>query len=243
MKPSFTPCFFSNTLLVLVAQAPSPAVMSTSLKVVSMAAVFWASFRRRAMVWRRRVMRTRSSRAGIVRRRGRARVNGGGRRSRRRRRRGGLLEAARHIALGHAAVLAGARRWPMYRRFFSAAILRTERGERLGRAPGYSGPLRRLVGAVRAAAAAWARRRGVGAAIPAEAAARRRAAGRSGGVFPPHRPMRPSKRTRGNGRTIRGDDGFASTPAAGAIDFQGSPCRCSSSTTRPRRPSPASPTF
>ena len=37
--------------------------MSTSLKVVSMAAVFCASLRRRAMVWRSRVMRTRSSRA------------------------------------------------------------------------------------------------------------------------------------------------------------------------------------
>ncbi len=39
------------------------ALMSTSLKVVSMAAVFCASFRRRAMVWRSRVMCTRSSRA------------------------------------------------------------------------------------------------------------------------------------------------------------------------------------
>src|SRR5262245_1368853 len=39
------------------------ALMSTSLKVVSMAAVVCASFSRRAMVWRRRVMRTRSSRA------------------------------------------------------------------------------------------------------------------------------------------------------------------------------------
>src|SRR5579859_211364 len=37
--------------------------MSTSLKVVSMAAVFWASLRRRAIVARSRVMRTRSSRA------------------------------------------------------------------------------------------------------------------------------------------------------------------------------------
>src|SRR5215213_5510822 len=36
--------------------------MSTSLKVVSMAAVFCASFRRRAMVWRSRVIFTRSSR-------------------------------------------------------------------------------------------------------------------------------------------------------------------------------------
>ena len=37
--------------------------MSTSLKVVSMAAVFCASFSRRAMVWRSRVIFTRSSRA------------------------------------------------------------------------------------------------------------------------------------------------------------------------------------
>src|ERR1700742_2569067 len=38
-------------------------VMSTSLKVVSIAAVFCTSFRRRAMVWRSRVIFTRSSRA------------------------------------------------------------------------------------------------------------------------------------------------------------------------------------
>ena len=37
--------------------------MSTSLKVVSIAAVFCASFSRRAMVWRSRVIFTRSSRA------------------------------------------------------------------------------------------------------------------------------------------------------------------------------------
>src|SRR5208283_2689348 len=45
------------------------SVMSTSLKVVSMAAVFWASLRRRAIVWRSFVIRTRSSRApssGVV---------------------------------------------------------------------------------------------------------------------------------------------------------------------------------
>ncbi len=36
--------------------------MSTSLKVVSIAAVFCTSFSRRAMVWRSRVIRTRSSR-------------------------------------------------------------------------------------------------------------------------------------------------------------------------------------
>jgi hypothetical protein len=39
------------------------ALMSTSLNVVSMAAVFCASLRRVAMVWRSRVMRTRSSRS------------------------------------------------------------------------------------------------------------------------------------------------------------------------------------
>ena len=39
------------------------SVRSTSLKVVSMAAVFCASLSRRAMVWRRRVIFTRFSRA------------------------------------------------------------------------------------------------------------------------------------------------------------------------------------
>ncbi len=62
MKPSFTPCFFSNTSRYWARNAIT-AVMSTSLKVVSMAAVFCASLRRRAMVWRSRVIRTRSSRA------------------------------------------------------------------------------------------------------------------------------------------------------------------------------------
>ncbi len=61
MKPSFVPCFFSNrSLYSLRIAMTSP--MSTSLKVVSMAAVVCASFRRRAMVWRRRVIFTRSSR-------------------------------------------------------------------------------------------------------------------------------------------------------------------------------------
>ena len=50
-------------------------VMSTSLKVVSMAAVFCACFRRSAMRLRRRVMRTRSSRAPVW--RGRPRAAGG----------------------------------------------------------------------------------------------------------------------------------------------------------------------
>src|SRR6202008_36256 len=62
MKPSFTPCFFSNPSLYC-ARSAITWVMSTSLKVVSIAAVFCTSFSRRAMVWRRRVILTRSSRA------------------------------------------------------------------------------------------------------------------------------------------------------------------------------------
>src|SRR5687767_8078299 len=61
MKPSFTPWRFSNTSLYWARRAMT-LVMSTSLKVVSWAAVFCDSFRRRAMVWRRRVILTRSSR-------------------------------------------------------------------------------------------------------------------------------------------------------------------------------------
>src|SRR5918994_1436803 len=53
MKPSFEPCFFSNTSLYCVRIAMM-WVMSTSLKVVSIAAVFCTSFSRRAMVWRSR---------------------------------------------------------------------------------------------------------------------------------------------------------------------------------------------
>src|SRR6185437_15705628 len=62
MKPSLMPCFFSNRSRYWVRSAIT-CVMSTSLKVVSMAAVFCASLSRRAMVWRSRVMCTRSSRA------------------------------------------------------------------------------------------------------------------------------------------------------------------------------------
>ena len=66
MKPSFTPCFFSKLSLYRFLSAMM-LLMSTSLKVVSMAAAFWASFSRRAMVWRRRVIRTRSSRSPAAR--------------------------------------------------------------------------------------------------------------------------------------------------------------------------------
>src|ERR1700689_2328667 len=62
MKPSFTPCFFSNKSLYWLRSAMTWP-MSTSLKVVSIAAVFCASLSRRAMVCRSRVIFTRSSRA------------------------------------------------------------------------------------------------------------------------------------------------------------------------------------
>src|SRR5882757_6906966 len=62
MKPSLLPCFFSNTSLYC-ARIAMMWLMSTSLKVVSMAAVFCTSLSRRAMVWRSRVIFTRSSRA------------------------------------------------------------------------------------------------------------------------------------------------------------------------------------
>ena len=71
MKPSFTPWRFSNSSLYSF-RSFMTALMSTSLNVVSMAAVFCASLRRRAMVWRSRVMRTRSSRAASFGDRGRA---------------------------------------------------------------------------------------------------------------------------------------------------------------------------
>ena len=62
MKPSRAPCFFSKSSFSRSRSAIT-LVMSTSLKVVSMAAVFCASLRRLAMVRRSRVMRTRSSRS------------------------------------------------------------------------------------------------------------------------------------------------------------------------------------
>jgi hypothetical protein len=65
--------------------------MSTSLKVVSIAAVFCASFSRRAMVWRSRVLQD-GRRSGHRRRLGRRALDGG-----------------EHVALGHASVLARSR--------------------------------------------------------------------------------------------------------------------------------------
>ena len=79
------------------------AVMSTSLKVVSMAAVFCASLRRLAMVRRSRVMRTRSSRSA----RGRGPAGAAGFAAGALARAGDRRQRRQHVGLGGAAVLAG----------------------------------------------------------------------------------------------------------------------------------------
>src|SRR5205085_434630 len=80
MKPSLAPCFFSNTSLYCERSAMT-LVMSTSLKVVSIAAVFCTSLRRRAMVWGSR-----------------GRFCGGRRRRLRSRRRGAVIDHAEQRA-------------------------------------------------------------------------------------------------------------------------------------------------
>ena len=77
MKPSFTPCFFSNSSLYWL-RICITAPMSTSLNVVSIAAVFCASFSRRAMVWRSLVILHPLFAGRVVGRRGRARLDGRG---------------------------------------------------------------------------------------------------------------------------------------------------------------------
>ena len=103
MKPSLTPCFFSNTSLYWLRRFIT-ADMSTSLKVVSIAAVAWASLSRRAMVWRSLVIFTRSSREASSGARWRANLHG------RRPAPAAALAAGgdrgQHVALGDAAILA-----------------------------------------------------------------------------------------------------------------------------------------
>mmetsp|Transcript_84776 Transcript_84776/g.182832 ORF Transcript_84776/g.182832 Transcript_84776/m.182832 type:complete len:327 (-) Transcript_84776:144-1124(-) len=60
MNPSFTPCFFSNSSLCIL-RISMRGPMSTSWKVVNMAAVFWASFSLCAMRCLMRVIFTRVS--------------------------------------------------------------------------------------------------------------------------------------------------------------------------------------
>ena len=64
MKPRRTPCFFSKLSLYSVRSAMT-WLISTSLKVVSCAAVFCDSLRRSAIVRRSRVIATRSSRSAF----------------------------------------------------------------------------------------------------------------------------------------------------------------------------------
>jgi hypothetical protein len=62
IKPRLTP-LRSLKLSLRRLRTSMTALMSISLKVVSIAAVCWASTSRRAIVWRRRDIRTRSSRS------------------------------------------------------------------------------------------------------------------------------------------------------------------------------------
>ena len=73
-----------------------------------MAAVFCASLRRRAMVWRSRVIFTRSSRAASSAGEGARTWMAAAGWATGRRRRGGALDRRHHVALGDAAILAGA---------------------------------------------------------------------------------------------------------------------------------------
>src|SRR6185369_6500156 len=114
MKPSFTPWVFSKASLYW-ARSAMTALMSTSLKVVSMAALFWASFRRRAMVWRRR-----------------------GRRSL-----GAGVEGGERVALGDPAVLAGAGNRARIELVLGDHSLGRGRQHRLGRRLGGRGSRRR----------------------------------------------------------------------------------------------------
>ena len=87
-----------------------------------MAAVFCASLRRRAMVWRSRVICTRSSRAASSAGDGARTCTGGGRLvAPASGRDGGLLDRVEHVVLVHVAVLAGARHGRRHRCCFRPA--------------------------------------------------------------------------------------------------------------------------
>ncbi len=102
MKPSRAPCFFSKSSFSRSRSAIT-LVMSTSLKVVSMAAVFCASLRRLAMVRRSRRHAHAFLAVGALARAGEHGGLGSCGRCRRRDRR----EGRQHVFLGGAAVLAG----------------------------------------------------------------------------------------------------------------------------------------
>jgi hypothetical protein len=116
MKPSLTPCSFSNFSWNFLRISITGA-MFTSLKVVRMALVDWDCTRRSAMRARRRDIGTRCSgrspRLGAVGAATRAASLGGrwagGRRTGPGRRPWARRQRTQHVALGHAAVLAGAR--------------------------------------------------------------------------------------------------------------------------------------
>ena len=107
MKPSFTPCFFSNSILVLVAHRHHRAHVDLVegrqhgggvLRILQAARDGLAQPRHLHALLAR----------GVVGRRRRAHLHRGGRLRHRRRRGGGALDRGQHVALGDAAVLAGA---------------------------------------------------------------------------------------------------------------------------------------
>ena len=117
MKPSFTPCFFSNRSLYWLAQRHHCAHVDLVegrehgggvLRVLQAARDGLAQPRHLHALFAR----------GVVRRRRRAHLHGGGRLRNRRRLRGGALDRRHHVALGDAAVLAGARHGRRDRRRF-----------------------------------------------------------------------------------------------------------------------------
>ena len=158
MKPSLMPCFFSKPPCIAVRNAMT-CVMSTSLKVVSIAAVFCASFSRRAMVWRSRVIRTRSSRAASSARRRGARSCDGGCRCGHRRGCAAALRWRRARRLWSPAVLAGARNGGGIDSAF-CSDLRTDGAGGFGRGFGV-----RRRAAAGAGSAAWQRLRGLAGSV------------------------------------------------------------------------------
>ena len=150
MKPRRTPCFFSK-LSLYSARSAMTWLMSTSLKVVSWAAVFCDSLRRSAMVLRSRLIATRSSRS--ARGRGPACTGAGAGR-------GGAFGGARfervqHVALRDAAVAAGA---GDARRIDAAFLRDAAHGRHHGRGSCWTGAAATGFGAsaLGAGAALWA---------------------------------------------------------------------------------------
>ena len=154
MKPSFTPCFFSNRSLYWLRSAITCAHVDLVEGREHGGGVLRFLQAARDGLAQPRHLHALLAR-GVVGRRGRAHLHGGGRLRDRRRRRGGALDRRQHVALGDAAVLAGARDG----RGIDAAFGRELAHRRRERHVGPTLSARRRPWAVRAAAAPRPRRR------------------------------------------------------------------------------------